>query len=208
MRRSIFILLIAVIFNSCSTSKQSTESNPLESKRTTERNIEGEKVTVETLKMQGIEMSESLNEEGTELVKYPFKWYAGTGKADNKQMAIELAQREAYSTISRVLNNAVISQAERGNVSNNGRVQQALTSHWEQVSYSLQQGCEPFGEVKIEYNKIDGMYNATARVAIRGDRFNKLIDSAGNFKPEDLKGEDLEEFLIINKQIMEATKSN
>lgn len=207
--RSIFLFIsfIAIMY-SCSTTRNSSETNPLESKKSIEKNIEGEKVTVETIKMQGIEISESLNDDGTDLIKYPFKWYAGIGKADNKQMAIELAQREAYSTISRTINNAVESSAERGNISNNGKVQQALTSHWEQVSYSLQQGCEPFGEVRIEYNKKEKMYNATARVAIRGDIFNRLLETAGNFKPENLTGDDLNQFLKINKQIMEATKNN
>ena len=158
--------------------------------------------------MQGIEMSESLNDEGTEMINRPFKWYAGIGKADNKQMAIELAQREAYATISRVLNNAVLDQSERGNVANNGRVQQALTSHWKQVSTSLQKGCEPFGNVTVEYSQTTHMYNVTAKVAIRGDRFNKLLNTAGSYKPEDLSGSELEQFIEINKSIMEAAKGN
>ncbi len=170
--------------------------------------LEGEEVNVETFKIQGIEMSESLNDEGTEMIMRPFKWYAGIGEATNKQMAIELAQREAYATISRVLNNAVLDQAERGNVVNNGHVLQALTVHWQQVSSSLEKGCEPFGNVIIEYNQATHKYNVTAKVAIRGDRFNKLLNSAGSYEPKDLEGSELEQFIEVNKSIMEAAKGN
>lgn len=88
--------------------------------------------------MSGIEMTQTLNEDGTGMVEIPYKWYAGIGKADNKQVAIELAQREAYATISRMLSNAVLDKANRGNVVPNGKVQQALNTYWEQVSTSLQ----------------------------------------------------------------------
>lgn len=52
------------------------------------------------------------------------------------------------------------------------------------------------------------MYNVTAKVGIRGDRFNEMINSAGNYKPDNLAGEDLEQFIEINKSIMEAAKGN
>lgn len=203
MKNIFYLLLCALFLTSCGSSKS---VNEISRKQAT--SLEGEKVTVETMKMQGVEMAESLNDEGTEIIERPFKWYAGVGKADNKQVAIELAQREAYATISRVLENAVADQAQRGNVVNNGRVQQALTMHWRQVSTSLQQGCEPFGNVTIEYSQSANMYNVTAKVAIRGDRFNKLLDAAGSYKPEDLSGSDLEQFLEVNKAIMEAAKGN
>ncbi len=194
-----------MVLASCASSKRAVVS---EVSRSATTSLEGEKVNVETMKVQGIEMSESLSDDGTEMVSRPYKWYAGIGQADNKQMAIELAQREAYATISRVLNNAVYDESERGNVANNGRVQQALTSHWQQVSTSLQKGCEPFGDVRIEYNPTTRMYNATAKVAIRGDRFNKLLNTAGSFKPDNLSGDELEQFIEVNKSIMEAAKGN
>lgn len=87
-------------------------------------------------------------------------------------------------------------------------MQQALTSHWKQVSTSLQQGCEPFGNVTVEYSPTTHMYNVTAKVAIRGDRFNKMLNTAGNYKPEDLSGSELEQFIEVNKSIMEAAKGN
>lgn len=205
MKNLFYLFLCTAFLTSCASTKPAATA---EVTRKTTTSLEGEKVNVETIKMQGIEMSESLNDEGTEMISRPFKWYAGIGEADNKQMAIELAQREAYATISRVLNNAVLDQSERGNVANNGRVQQALTSHWKQVSTSLQKGCEPFGNVTIEYSQTTHKYNVTAKVAIRGDRFNKLLNTAGNYKPEDLSGLELEQFIEVNKSIMEAARGN
>lgn len=163
---------------------------------------------VETISLQGVEMAESLNDEGTEIISRPFKWYAGTGTADNRQVAIELAQREAYATISRVFNNAVADQSERGNIVTNGKVQQALTSHWKQVSTSIEKACEPFGKTVIEYSPATNMYTVTAKVAVRGDKFNSLLQTAGNFRPSDLSTEELEQFIEANRQIMEAAKGN
>ena len=201
----IAIAMIALV--SCGSSK-STLKPAVESSISKQTTLEGTKVNVETVKLQGIEMSEALSEDGASIVKVAYKWYAGTGKADNKQVAIELAQREAYATISRIFSNIVKDEAERGNVANNGRVQQALTSHWEQFSTSLQKGCEPFGNTTIEYDQSTRMYNVTAKVGIRGDRFNELLNTAGNFKPTDLSGAELDEFIEVNKSIMNAAKGN
>jgi len=206
MKKLFYVAFATAAMMSCASTKPSIAPDVISRQPVT--SLEGEKVNAESIKMQGIEMSESLNDDGSAMISRPFKWYAGIGKADNKQMAIELAQREAYATISRVLNNAVLDQSERGNVANNGRVQQALTSHWKQVSTSLQQGCEPFGNVMVEYSPTTHMYNVTAKVAIRGDRFNKMLNTAGNYRPEDLSGSELEQFIEVNKSIMEAAKGN
>ncbi len=202
------LLFFAVILLVSCSSPKKTLAPAVDSSRKTVNSLEGQKVVSETVKLTGIEMSESLNEDGTELIKRPFKWFAGIGKADNKQVAIELAQREAYATISRVLNNAVKDEAERGNVANNGRVQQALTSHWEQVSVSLQKACEPFGNTTIEYNPATRMYEATSKIGIRGDRFNQLLNTAGSFKPADLSGNELDDFIAANEAIMKAARGN
>ena len=199
-----FATLCAFFAVSCA----STKSAATVSKKHTETSLEGETVKVETIQMQGIEMAQSLNEDGTEMISRPFKWFAGIGKADNKQMANELAQREAYSTISRVLNTAVWDQAERGNVANDGKVAQALTAYWKQVSSSIQSGCEPFGEMKIEYSPSTRMYSVIAKVAIRGDRFNQLLNAAGNYKPDNLNETELKQFLDVNRAILEAAKGN
>ncbi len=203
MKKLFYVVLSVLFLASCGSQKKVMEVS-----REKSTSLEGEKVAVETRKMQGIEMSESLNDDGTGMIQRPFKWYAGFGKADNKQMAVELAQREAYATISRVFQNVVKDNAERGNVANNGRVQQALTSHWEQVSMSIQKGCEPFGDVVIEYSPVTRMYTVTAKVAVRGDRFNQMLNNAGNFKPDNLSGEELDQFIETNKAIMEAARGN
>ncbi len=203
MKKLFYVVLSVLFLASCGSQKKVMEVS-----REKSTSLEGEKVAVETRKMQGIEMSESLNDDGTGMIQRPFKWYAGFGKADNKQMAVELAQREAYATISRVFQNVVKDNAERGNVANNGRVQQALTSHWEQVSMSIQKGCEPFGDVTIEYSPATRMYTVTAKVAVRGDRFNQMLNNAGNFKPDNLSGEELDQFIETNKAIMEAARGN
>ena len=200
--KSFFTLLTALLLlTSCGAGKRSADFS-----REKGKSLEGDKVMVETVRLHGIDEAEVLNEDGTKLIKMPFKWYAGIGTADNKQVAIELAQREAYATISRVLNNIVQDQAQRGNLANNGKVQQALSSYWEQISVSVQNACEPFGETVIEYNPSTGMYNVTAKVGIRGDRFNDLLDTAGKIPENELDKDELDEFIDINKSIMEAAK--
>ncbi len=170
------------------------------------KSLEGEKVRAVSETVQGIEISETLSEDGTEIIKRPYRWYAGSGEADNKQFAIEMAQREAYATISRILTNAVLDEAERGQVANNGVVETALKSHWEQVSSSLQSACEPFGDVRIEYNPNTKMYSVTAKVGIRGDYFVKLIQKAGIVEPQGLNDEQRKQFIEVNQQIIEAAK--
>lgn len=202
------VFAVAIFFVACSPSKQTALAPAVDSSRKTVTSLEGQKVVSETVKLTGIEMADAISEDGTSMIKRPFKWFAGIGKADNKQFAIELAQREAYATISRVLNNAVKDESERGNIANNGRVQQALTSHWEQVSVSLQKACEPFGNTTIEYNPENRMYEAISKVGIRGDRFNQLLNTAGSFKPTNLSEKDLEDFISTNKAIMEAARGN
>lgn len=190
-----------LLLTSCGASKKGADFS-----REKGRSLEGDRVTIETVSLHGVDEAKVLNEDGTKLIKMPFKWYAGIGVADNKQLAIELAQREAYATISRVLNNIVQDQAQRGNLANNGKVQQALASYWEQISVSVQNACEPFGETVIEYNPTTGMYNVTAKVGIRGDRFNDLLETAGKIPGNELDKDELDEFISVNKSIMEAAK--
>lgn len=190
-----------LLLTSCGASKKGADFS-----REKGRSLEGDRVTIETVSLHGVDEAKVLNEDGTKLIKMPFKWYAGIGVADNKQLAIELAQREAYATISRVLNNIVQDQAQRGNLANNGKVQQALASYWEQISVSVQNACEPFGETVIEYNPTTGMYNVTAKVGIRGDRFNDLLETAGKIPENELDKDELNEFISVNKSIMEAAK--
>lgn len=180
----------------------------VESKIEKQKNLEGERVYVETTKLYGTEMVETLNEDGTKMVKVPYKWFAGIGEANNKQIAIEMAELEARATISRIIENAVLVQSERGAVVNNGDVQKALTSHWKQISSTIQNACEPIGDTRVEYSNAKGMYIVTGKVGIRGDRFQQLLNSAGSFKPSSLTGEDLQKFIETNQAIMEAAKGN
>ena len=197
-------MLAMLVLASCGSHK----STVVESRIDKERSLEGEKVVVETTKLYGTEMVEALNEDGTKMVKVPYKWYAGIGKANDKQTAIEMAELEARATISRIIENAVLAQSERGTVANNGDVQKALTSHWKQVSATIQNACEPIGDTKIEFSPSTKMYTVTAKVGIKGDRFQQLLNSAGNFRPSNLTGEDLQQFIDTNKSIMDAARGN
>lgn len=188
---------------SCGSSKKAAESRI--DKGTS---LEDEKVVVETARLQGIDMVEGLGEDGTKIVKVAYKWYAGIGKANDKQTAIEMAELEARATISRIVENAVVTSSERGLLVDNGTVQKALTSHWQQVSRSIQNACEPFGDTKIEYNSSTRMYTVTAKVGMRGDKFQQMLNNAGNFKPSNLSGKDLDDFITVNKEIMNAAKGN
>lgn len=206
----IISLMASMFLTGCNSAKKLSKASdtPVVVGREKTTSLEGEKVVEETLQLSGIEMAGALSEDGKSMEQVAYKWFAGMGKADNKQVAVELAQREAYATISRVLNNAVQDEAERGNVVNNGKVQQALKTHWQQVSISLTKACEPFGQTKVQYNSNTRMYDVTARVGIRGDRYIELLNKAGAFRPAELSGADLEEFIQTNQAIMNAAKAN
>lgn len=165
-------------------------------------------ITKTTLKLQGIEMKECMNDEGTALIQRPYRWFAGMATADNQGVAVEMAQLEAYATISRVLENVVTAKAERGTVVVNGKVQQALKSHWEQMSMSIQKACEPFGDTEVSFNEQTGMYEAIAKVGIRGDRYVKLLDGAKTANPEGLSGDEMKQFVDANHAIIDAAKGN
>lgn len=206
--KKLHLLGMAAVFAVALASCGSSKNLAVESSIDKQTSLEGEKVVVENTKLQGIEMVDDLSEDGTKMVKVAYKWYAGIGKANDKQTAIEMAELEARATISRVVENAVLAQEERGSVVNNGDVQKALKSHWQQVSMSIQNACEPFGDTRVEYSQTTKMYTVTQKVGIRGDKFQKMLNNAGNYKPSNLSGKDLEDFIEVNKSIMEAAKGN
>jgi PBP1b-binding outer membrane lipoprotein LpoB len=184
----------------------STKSTAVESKVEKTRSVEGDKVVVETTELQGIEMIETLNEDGTKIIKRPYRWFAGIGKADDKQTAIEIAEHEARANVSRSIETMVMATVEKGALVNNQKVQEALTSHWKQVSSNILNGCESLGAAKVEYNKNTNMYTATVKVGMRGDRFQQLMDKAASYKPSNLSGNDLNQFIETNKTIIGAAK--
>lgn len=161
-----------------------------------------------TLKLQGVTMVETINDDGTDVIKRPYRWFAGMAEADVESVAVEMAQLEAYAAVSRVIENAVSTKAERSSLAVDGKVSKALKSYWEQMSFSIQKACEPFGDTEVTYNTQTGLYEVTAKVGIRGDRYVKLLDGAKNAKPEGLDKEELQEFLEVNDAIIDAAKGN
>lgn len=199
-----YMAIVAILMlTSCGSTKPTT----VESKVEKTRSVEGDKVVVETTELQGVEMIETLNEDGTKMVKRPYRWFAGIGKADDKQTAIEIAEHEARANVSRSIETMVMATAEKGTLVNNQQVQEALTAHWKQVSSSILNGCEPVGVVKVEYNKNTNMYTATAKIGMRGDRYQQLLDQAGSYKPANLNGKDLDQFIDTNQTIINAAKA-
>ena len=164
--------------------------------------------TTKKLKLNGVEMVETMSDDGMSMIKRPYRWFAGMAEADVQSVAVEMAQLEAYATISRVIENLVTTKAERGRLTVNGRVQQALKSHWEQKSMSIQKACEPFGETEVSYNSQTGMYEVIAKVGIRGDRYVRMLDGAKEAHPDGLNAEETKEFVEINETIIDTAKGN
>ena len=196
--------LIALAFASCGSEKNMAVQSNIEK----QRSLEGDKVVVETTKLSGIDMVEALSEDGTKMIKIPYKWYAGIGKANDKQTAIEMAEMEARSTISRIIENAVAAKIEESKLTVDGEVHKAISANWTQVSKSVQNACEPFGDTKIEYSPSTKMYTATAKVGIRGDKYQQLLNNAGNYKPAQLTPEEMDQFIQLNQSLMNAAKAN
>ncbi|MCM1169399.1 MAG: hypothetical protein NC324_05630 [Bacteroides sp.] len=196
------VLLLA----SCGNSKH--YAKPEETRIESARNLEGNKVRVMDEIMDGTEEVKTLSEDGTKMVTVPYRWFAGKATADDRQTAIEMARRDAHNTVSLTLNNVVQSVAEKGGLEVNKRVQEALKTYWKQVSTSVISGCEPYGAVRVEYDPVRRMYEVTARVAIRGDRYVSLVNTAGrNTGNYGLNQEELQEFMEMNEAIMNAAKS-
>lgn len=110
-----------------------------------------------TLKLQGVTMVETINDDGTDVIKRPYRWFAGMAEADVESVAVEMAQLEAYAAVSRVIENAVSTKAERSSLAVDGKVSKALKSHWEQMSFSIQKACEPIGDTEVAYNTQTGL---------------------------------------------------
>ena len=204
MKRVIYLAVLAMVAVACGASKNAATTEETTAAKQT--NLKGQEIVTETFVSSGVDMAKTFNEEGTKIVERPFKWFAGIGIADNKQVAKEFAEREAAASVSRTINNAVLDNAKRGTLANNGKVQQALSSYWEQVSTSVQKACEPYGEAEISYNKSTGMYDVTAKVGIRGDKYVKLLEADTTEATKSLTPEERQAFIDENKSILEAAK--
>lgn len=192
---------MAVMFASCASKKDVATSS-------IEEGINGREVVVENVASTGVEMAKTLNENGTKLVEVPFKWYSGVGTANDRQTAIEIAQREAYATISRTLLNIVEDEAEKAGIAPNGEVAKGFKNHWVQTSNTIQRGFEPFGENKIEYDPQTKMYTVTAKVGTTGANYMKALKEACNYNFEDLQmtKEEVKQLAEINNSIFEAAQ--
>lgn len=166
----------------------------------------GSVIKLDDIEQTGYEMQKALNEDGSGFIERPYKWYSGIGKADDKQIALEIAQREAYSTISRIIGNIVDDNCEKVALTTEGRVKSALRSYWHQVSQNITKGCEPFGKAAVEFDTDSGMYLITAKVAIRGDRFLKMLGEKPILDNMGLSKEEVSECIEINSAIMSAVK--
>lgn len=168
---------------------------------------DGNIIRLTDIEQTGIEMQKTLSTDGSEIVERPYKWYSGIAQADDRQMALEIANREAYATISRIVENIVNDNCERAGLAVNGKVEKAVKSYWKQMSQSILKGCTPFGKATVDFNTKTKMYMVTAKVAIRGDRFQKLMGEAQEEKPIGLNQSELNEFIEINQAIIDAAKS-
>ena len=99
----VMMFLVTGMYVMTSCGSGTTKQAVVKSRIDTQKNLEGEKVAVETTQLQGIAKVDDLSEDGLTIVKVAYKWYAGIGKANDKQTAIEIAEREARATISRVV---------------------------------------------------------------------------------------------------------
>lgn len=196
------VVLATMMATACGSSKKIGVDTTIEKKKS----IEGEKIMVENGERQGIAMYDALSEDGTKIVKVAYKWFSGIGKSKDKQTAIEMSEREARATISRVIETAVRDEAERSTVGVNVDVQKAIKSHWEQMSVSIQNACEPIGNTKVEYSPTTQVYTVTSQVGMRGDRYQQMLNSAANYKPKNLTGAELDEFIKTNQAIINAAK--
>ena len=204
MKKVIYLAVLAMVAVACGASKNAATTTEEVAKKQT--NLKGQEIVTETFVPSGVDFVKVLNDDGTKLIERPVKWWAAIGKADNKQVAYEKALREAAATVSRTINNAVLDNAQRGTLDNNGKTQQALTSYWKQVSTSVQKACEPYGEASITYNKATGMYEVTAKVGIRGDKYAKMLNADITEATKGLTPEERQAFIDENKSILEAAK--
>ena len=160
----------------------------------------------------GIEMSNALSEDGTEMIQRPYKWWAGFAEVDKYSTAVSQATSDAYVTVAREFNNMVNMVVERGEITTNGKVVDAVKSYWKQVADKLVKQCEVFGDAEtLRYPSEENgnKYLIRAKVALRGDYYIALIDNAAKEAPKKVKGltpAETKEVLDLNNAILEQAK--
>lgn len=218
LKQLTFAMIIALAFASCGSEKQMTNNQPQQQQQgnptpnptpTPSQTPDQTNPSQSALQYQGISMVDELSEDGMTIRQVAYKWYAGYGKSDNKRLAIRMAEGDARAAVARIIETTVLNQMELGSITNNSKTQEALKEHWNQVSMNILKACEPFGDVICEEEKGSSgemFYNTVVKVGLRGDRFIKILDDAGKFKPTTLQGEELQQFIDVNNSIMEAAK--
>ncbi len=164
-------------------------------------NVVKEVVAQASSVLRGVEMVDVLSDNGVGMIQIPYQWFGGIGKAATEQEAISLAQKEAGSSISNIINGLL-----SANSSSNSVVQQALSSYWKQLGRNIARDAQPFGEVEVKKDPTDGLFTAIAKVAIDGDLLDEKLCGAEDYKPAGLSGDDLNLFGIANKAIIAAIR--
>lgn len=167
---------------------------------------EGTPVKVEAMKVEKIT---ELTPDGLDTREVAYKYYTGFGQADKKAAAIDYAQRDAINKISNVISVAVKNAAAGKQLSVDGKVLDAIARSWSQVSETLIQGMEPVGEIEYVFNSQTGMYDVTAKMGMRGDRF---LQQLGELKkqvleaplPAGLNADERRNLIEANQEISDA----
>lgn len=195
----------AALLVSCGTTKKAVSTSVPTSQIKTVTSLENTEVREVERVLSDIEIVKVLSEDGTKMVDMPMKWFAGTYKSNNQRVAIEAAQRDAYNTIAREVQNEVMTKGQVNAMDNNSEAREAFRAFSNQVAQATIRGCGPFGKTEIQYDPATGMYTVWAKVALQGDQYRQLIKTAGEAHKEGLSGESLDSYLEAFNKVMEAT---
>lgn len=209
MKKLVLCVVVTTFLMSCGATKPTMTQAPTPTPAVRQQTVslEGETVIKEVRKSSGVAMAESLSEDGLQVVQHAYRWFAGSYTADNEKLAKTAAKAEARAEVSRSILSIVKTNSEAAGMAVDAKVHETLTTYWKQQGNTILNGCEDFGEVEVEYNPSTRMYKATAKVAMRGDRYNKVMESAGSHRPQNLSEKELDDFIALNKKIIEAAKA-
>lgn len=207
MKQFFFFLMSAALLVSCGSAKPAYTPAP---QIQTVTSLEGQQVNKETRADTGYDEGKGLSADGTKIEMVTYKWWAASADVDNKSAAIALARQRAYNAVADNVNKCVASEVNSdsniGIAGANGQYLESVTGAWKQFSNAVMKGCEPWGELEIEYNPSTGQYSVWAKVAIRGDRFVKLLNETATAAPANLSGSALDAYMETNKKIADALR--